>query len=62
MNATAAAAATADERPYLCIELIDDEMAEGGFEEVFFGAVFQQRVVHRGRSDLQRHSRNPPSF
>lgn len=36
----------------LSIELVDDEMTEGGFEEVLLGTVFQQGVVHRVSSNL----------
>lgn len=37
----------------LGVELVDDEVTEGGFEEVLLGTVFQQGVVHRGGSHLQ---------
>lgn len=36
----------------LGVELVDDEVTEGGFEEVLLGTVFQQGVVHRGGSHL----------
>lgn len=40
---------------HLSIELIHNEMTEGSFEEVLFGTVFQQRVVHRVRPNLKTH-------
>lgn len=40
---------------HLSVELIHNEMTEGGFEEVLFGTVFQQRVVHRVRPNLKTH-------
>lgn len=44
------------EKTHLRVELVHDEMAEGGFEEVLLGAVLQQRVVHRVGSNLETNS------
>lgn len=44
-------------RTCLGVELVDDKVAEGGFEEVLLGAVFQQGVVHRVGSYLQAANR-----
>lgn len=37
---------------YLGVKLVHNEMTEGGFEEVLFGTVFEQWVVHRVGSNL----------
>lgn len=43
-------------KTHLSVELVHDEMTEGGFEEVLLGTVFQQWVVHRVGSNLETNS------
>lgn len=38
----------------LGIQLIHDEVAQGSFEEIFLGAVLEQRVIHRVCSHLDK--------
>lgn len=43
-----------DHAPHLGVQLVHDEVAEGGFEEVILCTVLQQRVVHGAGPNLGR--------
>lgn len=44
------------------VKFIHDEVTQRGFEEVLFGAVFQQGVIHGAGSHLERETHNVDSL
>lgn len=47
-----------DDLCYLCIQLIHDEVAQWGFEEILLSVIFQERIVHSAHSNLGVKKKN----